>query len=162
MSSWDVYAGGRRALLTAERKRTKLHARDGLRDIGAVGDDDRVLPAELRDDWPAFAQLVEGPLDLESDLARARKHESGDVLVFDHRLTDRPPATRDQVDDAVRNARLREGVVERVRRQRRGARRLHDCGVSGDQRAGCHSDGDRERKIERGHNAEDAVRLGGR
>jgi len=69
MSSWTYTRGGRRALLTAERKRTKLHARDGLRDIGAVGDDDRVLPAELRDDWPAFAQLVEGPLDLESDLA---------------------------------------------------------------------------------------------
>jgi len=96
---------------------------------------------------------------ISSPTSREPVNESGDVLVFDHRLTDRPPATRDQVDDAVRNARLREGVVERVRRQRRGARRLHDCGVSGDQRAGCHSDGDRERKIERGHNAEDAVRL---
>jgi len=152
----DVHAGGRGALLTAERERAKLHAGDRLRDIGAVGDDDRVFPAELRDDWPAFVQLIEGPLDLESDLARAREHESGDVLVFDHRLADRAPAARDQVDDAVRNARLREGVVEGMRRQRRGARRFHQRGVSGDQRAGRHSDGDREREIERGHNAIDA------
>jgi len=109
----DVHAGGRGALLTAERKRTKLHARDGLRDIGAVGDDDRVFPAELRDDWPAFAQLVEGPLD-PSPTSREPVNTNPATSSCDHRLTDRPPATRDQVDDAVRNARLREGVVERA------------------------------------------------
>jgi hypothetical protein len=155
----DVDAGGRRALLSAKGERTELHARDGLRQVGGLGDNHGILPAEFRDDRAPLTLLLEGLLDPQADLPGAGKGEAGDVLVLHHRLTDRPTAASDEVDNAVRDSHLGQHLEELVGHEWGRARGLDDRRVAGNQGASGHPNEDREREVKRRDDADDAVGL---
>ena len=125
-------------------------------EIGVVHDDDRVLAPELEVD---VLQSLGGGLEhLDAGLARPRERDDGDVGVAHEPIADRATAAVDDVDDALRDARLVEELDEALPERGRVGRRLEDDGVPRDERRRDLPGRDRDREVPRRDDADHADR----
>src|SRR6266540_3091682 len=129
--SVDEDARARGTLLTAEAERRAHHAQGGFLEVGARGDDRRVLAAHLRDD--GLRSIPAERLErLHPDGARPREHEAVDLRIVDEFLPDRVAGSGEVVEDPGWETCLAQDLGEPQAHERRVARRLEDDRVARD------------------------------
>ncbi len=153
---------GGRALLPRVVEGRDDDLADGHIEIGVRVDDDRVLAAHLGDDLlDAVGGGVLGRLadDAQPDIHGAGEGDEVHARVTHEEVADLAAGAGEEVDRPRRCA----GRLEEARHLRgdhgRGAGRLDDHRVAGDQRRAGHAGEDRERKVPRRDDECDAARL---
>ena len=152
-----VDAAVRRAFLAAESERG---AHDPLArdlEVGARHDDGRVLAAHL-DDAGAGVRVQERAMEGHPDLVRAGEDDAVDRVAACQLVADGVAGSHHEVDDPVGKARVAEGLHQRDRAHRPGARGLEDDRVAGHQRRGRRTARERHGEVEGADDGEDAVR----
>ena len=153
----DVDPAVGRALLAAEAEGAAHDALGGLIEVRTAGHDGRVLAAHLDDAGSRVARR-EALEEVHADLIGAREDDAGDARVLAQLGTDRVARAHDEVEDAVRDARIPVGLRQRNAAHGAGTGRLEDDRVAGQHRRRRRSGGQRHREVEGADDGEHAVR----
>jgi hypothetical protein len=124
--------GARRAHLPGVQERAGERGVHGGLEVGVREHDVRVLAAELQ--RHLLHVLGRGPHDRASGLQPAGEGDEVDARRGHERGAGHRSRAEHEVDDAVREPRLLDGLDQRDRRERRDLARLEDDGVAGRER----------------------------
>ena len=154
-----VNAAARRAFLAGEAEGRAHDAQRSLVQVRLAADDRRVLAAHFGD---AGARILAGckrAVDVHAHIVGTGEGDAVDLVVGDQFLADGAAGAGDEVEDAVRHARVADALGQQPAAERGVRCRLEDHRVAGHQRAAAGSARQREGEVEGRDHHPDAVGL---